>query len=246
MGVVMDRLRTRISEGPRHQGWTRESALTAIIGAGILVILALVALHGVNKEFLGDGVAFALDADFSVSFFWTVLLFAGAAVMWWRMRGVRPEHQRVWTAMTVLCSLLALEGLLQLHSILEDTIGYKVNTLIIQPAIGIAVIALFVLCYRRLPAPERYLVAAAAATLVLAQLSSVVNGQLDLPYAGIILMQTLEEGFEMLTATLLLAAPAGLALGLPGRRVATAKAPARVEPVAPAAIAGRQHAGQPS
>jgi hypothetical protein len=196
---------------------SRERVIRAIIGVGIGMILLFIALHGVNKVLLDDSVVFALDRDFSVSYFWTILLFAGAAVVWWRLRTAMPRHMGVWTAMAALCALLAIEGIAQFHSELEQSLGYRLNTLIIQPVLAIAVVTLFVMCVRRLPSPESLLVAAAVVTLVLAQLFSIANGQLDLPYAGIIAMQTLEEAMEMLTATLLLAAPAGLALGLPWR-----------------------------
>lgn len=47
---------------------------------------------------------------------------------------------------------------------------------------------------------------------MLAQLASTVNGSLDLAHAGIVALQTLEEVMEILTAALLLAAPAGLVM----------------------------------
>jgi hypothetical protein len=189
--------------------------MTACIGAGLLALVVLVVLHGVNTALLGDGVVLGLDRDYSVAFFWTVLIFAAAAVVWGRLAAVRPEGRGIWIAMCVLCAALAVEGLVQIHGRLEDSTGYDLQMLIVQPLIAIAVIALFVVCYRRLPAPERYLLAAAVACLVLAQFWSTVNGQLDLPHAGIVVASVLEESFEMLTGVLLLAAPLGLALRLP-------------------------------
>lgn len=47
---------------------------------------------------------------------------------------------------------------------------------------------------------------------MLAQLASTVNGSLDLAHAGIVALQTLEAVLEILTAALLLAAPAGLVM----------------------------------
>ena len=211
----MNGLLSRINGEPPPGRWTRQGAMTVCIAAGLLVILALVVAHGVNKRLLDDGVALALDRDYGVAFFWIVLVFAGAAVVWARLAAVRPDGRAVWVAMSVLCAALAVEGVAQIHGRLEDSTGYDLQMLVVQPIVALLVIGVFVVCYRRLPSPERYLLAAAVACLVLAQLVSTANGQLDLPYAGIVVASVLEESFEILTATLLLAAPLGLALRLP-------------------------------
>lgn len=198
-------------------GRSRQGVMAAIIGVGVATMMLFILLHGVNKLLLDDSEVLAFDRDYSVSALWVVILFALAAVAWWRLRVQRPAHGWVWAAMAVLCAALAVESIVQVHKDLERSLGFEVNVLVIQPVLAIVVVGLFVLCARRLPSPERLLVVGAAIALVLAQFFSIVNGQYDLPYAGIILAQTLEEAMEMLTAILLLAAPAGLALGLPLR-----------------------------
>ena len=211
----MNGLLSRVNGEPPPGRWTRQGAMTACIAAGAIAILVLAVAHGVNKELLGDGVALALDRDYSVAFFWTVLIFAAAAVVWARLAAVRPDGRAIWVAMSVLCAALAVEGVAQIHGRLEDSTGYDLQMLVVQPLVALLVIGVLVACYRRLPSPERYLLAAAVACLVLAQLVSTANGQLDLPYAGIVLASVVEESLEMLTGTLLLAAPLGLALRLP-------------------------------
>lgn len=197
-----------------RRGWTRRRARTAIIVAGAGAIALLIALHGVNKLLLGDLRPFSLDADLSVSSAWTVLLFVLAAVSWWWLSTTAGPATRAWPAMSVLCAALALEGVLQLHARLETWLGSDVNLFVIQPVLALAVLALFFACCRRLPAPERYLMAAAAVTLALAQLASMANGSSDYPYALVVALQTLEESLEMFTGTLLIAVPIAVALSL--------------------------------
>ncbi len=213
----MDERDHRITSGITGRARSRRQVIRAIVGIGLAMIVLFLPLHAVNKLLLGDSEVLALDRDYSVQALWNVLLFAVAAAAWWRLGLARPDHRWVWTAMAVLCGALAVEAIVQVHKDLERSLGFEASILVVQPLLAAAVVGLFVMCVRRLPSPERLLVAAAAVTLVLAQLFSVVNGQFDLPYAGIVAVQTLEEVMEILTATLLLAAPAGLALGLPWR-----------------------------
>lgn len=187
------------------------------VAAGVGAILLLIGLHGVNKLVLDDGPTFSLDADWSVSSVWTIVLFATAAFLWARLASLRPEHHRVWLALAVLSGLLAVEGALQVHAWLEERAGYELNLLVVQPVLAVAVITLFVLGHRRLPSPERHLLAAAAVTLVLAQGMSMISGKLEVAHVAVVVLSVLEESFEMLTATLLVAAPLSLVLrGAPG------------------------------
>lgn len=211
----MDGLLSRINGEPPPGRWTRQGAITACIAAGLIATLVLVAAHGVNKVVLDDGAVLALDRDYGIAFFATALVFAAAAVVWARLAAVRPDGRAIWIAMSVLCAALAVEGVAQIHGRLEDSTGYDLQMLVVQPIVALVVIGVFVACYRRLPSPERYLLAAAVASLVLAQLVSTANGQLDLPYSGIVVASVLEESLEILTGVLLLAAPLGLALRLP-------------------------------
>lgn len=195
---------------------SRREAIIAVIRYGSLAIVLLVALHGVNKVFLSDSALFALDADWSFAFAWNIVLFTTASVLWWRIRRALPASGGVWVAVSALCAALAVEGAIQVHGRLEESLGFGLNLLVIQPVLAIVVVGVFFQGVRRLPRPESQVLVAAAVALVLAQIASTVNGQLDLPYVGIIVFQTLEESLELLTATLLVAAPVGLALHLPG------------------------------
>jgi hypothetical protein len=186
----------------------------AALAAGAVVIVVLLALHAVNKLALGDGWLLSVDADWSLASTWNLVLFAAAALLWLRVGAIAGEHGRVWTAMGALCALLVLAGATQVHTRMEDSIGFDVSLLVIQPVLAVLVVVVFVLAVRRLDVPERYVVAAAGAALVLAQLMSVVNGKFDLPYPGLVAVALLEETFELATATLLAAAPLGMALGL--------------------------------
>ena len=215
----------------RMRGWTRARARTACIGSSVVAIAVFVALHGANKLLFGDTRALSLDADLSVSSLGTVLLFVLAALAWWSFGEISAETGFLWPAVSVLCGLLALEGVLQLHQRLEDSLGAELNLLVIQPVLALAVLALFVACCRRLPVPERSLMAGAAITLALAQLASTANGSSELAYAAVVALQALEETLEMLTGALLLAVPVGMVLdptGSEGRDAAAERTGDRI------------------
>lgn len=202
---------------PRRWSRSHEGASAAAVAIGVLIILGLVALHGFNKIALNDGPTFSLDRDWSVSFIWTISLFAAAAWLWWRHASAQRGHQRTWFAMATLCGLLAVEGAAQLHVRLEAWAGFALSQLVIQPLLAVLVVGLFVVAHRHLPSPERHLLAAAAISLALAELMSIIAGQFELAHAGIVLLSVLEESFEMLTGTLLVAAPLPFVLARRGR-----------------------------
>jgi hypothetical protein len=75
------------------------------------------------------------------------------------------------------------------------------------------------LAARALPPLSKVLLWGAIAAIAVAQGSSLVGSELDLPYAGVVFFQTVEEVGEMLTAILLIAAAAQPALDAISARV---------------------------
>jgi hypothetical protein len=116
----------------------------------------------------------------------------------------------------------------QIHDRLEEWVNGDLAIMVLEPLMGLAVIAAFVAAARRLPPLSGTLLWAAAGTVVLALASSALNAATDphLPYAGVVFLQTSEEVGEMLTAVLLLSA-----ISAPAMAVLHALRPAEIEAI---------------
>jgi hypothetical protein len=185
----------------------REPVTTRILLAGLALQAFFVVAHGVNKELLGDGTFLALDHDASLPSWATVVLFAlagtGCALLAW----LRPEWRTSLALLTGFSLLLSLESTVQIHGQVERDSDNPFRSLV-QLLGGAGFVAALLLAARALPRPQPWLLLASVATIAAAAGASEMNDKFDLPYAGVIFFQTVEEVSEMLTAILVLAAVA--------------------------------------
>lgn len=177
----------------------------ALLGAGIALAFALVALHVVNKTLLGDGTMLALDQDANLPSWLTAVLFAVAGLACWLLARMRDTRRAALVLLGLIAVGLSFEQTVQLHGELEQE-GGDVVMLVVQPLLAVGFVAVVALAARDLPHRSRLLLVGMVAAIAVAQGSSMLNSRLDLPYAGIVVVQTLEELAEMSTAILLLAA----------------------------------------
>lgn len=199
--------------------YRRRPVTTVIILAGVALQVVFVLAHGANKELLGDGVFLALDQDASLPSWSTIVLFAFAGTASGLLAWLRPAWRWPLVVLAVLTLLLSLEQTVQIHGRAErEEIGGAAGPLV-EVIGGVGVLGALALAARAMPPPYRWLLLGAIATIGTAAFSSMVNDSFDLPYAGVIFFQTLEEVSEMLTATLILAATAEPLLGAIGQRL---------------------------
>lgn len=197
----------------RSHGWigalrddVARSPLTyTLLGAGIALQLLLVALHGINKELLGDGTLLALDRDANVPSWITTALYVTAGLACWLLAWARPAGRVALVLLGLIAFGLSFEQMAQLHGDLERDGGDAVM-LVVQPLLAIGFVAVVVAVARSLPRRSRALLVAMVLAIATAQGSSMLNSEFDLPYPAVIVLQTLEEVAEMMTAIFLIAA----------------------------------------
>ena len=178
---------------------------------GGVCVLVLIAAHGANS-LTADVRMFHLDMEDNLPTWFTSsqhLMAALAAVLVARFG---RDQRRLWLALALIMGLLSFEEIAQVHDQVEDRVNFNVAQLVLEPAVGLVVLAVFITLARRSERSVRRLLLAGAASLVLAHTMSALNGTLDLPHYGIVAASTLEETFEMLVGTLVLAASAAPAL----------------------------------
>lgn len=186
-----------------------------IVAFAVALEVFFVFMHGVNSAFFGDGYFFALDHDLSLPSWATGALFtlggAGCGLLAWADRGVRAP----FAALSVVAFGLSLEQTAQLHGRIEETVSASKA---IEIVIGIAVILIIVLAARALSQPFNLVLLSSIGFLVISVLASQMNQSFeDMPKAGIVFFQTIEEICEMLTAWAIIAAvaePLWRAIGL--------------------------------
>lgn len=190
------------------QSFGRDRPVTTIIlVAGVILQVFLVLAHGVNKELLGDGAFLAIDQDASLPSWATVVLYAFAGVSCGLLAWLRPQWRAPLAVLAVFALGLSLEQTVQVHGDVESDSENPLGTL--SQTIGGAIFAASLFFAARVvPRPFRWFFLLAIATIATAAGASEMNDKLDLPYAGVIFFQTLEEVGEMLTAILILAATA--------------------------------------
>jgi hypothetical protein len=205
----------------------RASPVTfAILAGGLALQAVLVVLHGINKELLGDANFLALDKDNNLPSWITTALFVAAGLACGLLAWLRPRERVPLAFLAVVALLLSLEQMAQLHGELEEDLG-DVMTLVIQPLLAVGLVAVVALAARGLPSLSKLLLWAAIACIAVSQLSSMINSDLDPPYALVVFFQTVEEVGEMLTAILLIAATAQPALDAIAARALHASSQAR-------------------
>jgi hypothetical protein len=202
-----------------HYERVRASRVTyAILAGGLALQLVLVLLHGVNKELLGDANFLALDMDNNLPSWITTALFVAAGLACGLLAWLRPPARVPLAVLAGLALLLSLEQMAQIHTRVEEDLG-DTATLAIQPLMAAGLVVVVWLAARALPPLSKVLLWGAIAAIAVAQGSSLVGSELDLPYAGVVFFQTVEEVGEMLTAILLIAAAAQPALDAISARV---------------------------
>lgn len=214
---------------PTRETLARYPLTAWVLGLGLLLFAFLIFMHGVNRVLLDDGYVFALDHDQSISAWATSALFAlagvGAALCAW----LRPGSRKQMVVLAVIAFGLSMEQVVQLHGHVEEEVADP-GAFLLEATIGIAVIIAIVLAARSLEPPHRYLLLGSIGALLLASLASQANQSGDLPHAGVVFFQTVEEISEMLTALLIVAALAEPALRAAERHFGTATPPPRPVP----------------
>jgi hypothetical protein len=186
----------------------RASRVTLLIlAAGLAIEVALVVLHGINKELLGDRLFLALDRDPNLPSWTETVLFVVAGLAMALLAWLKPAARIPFAVLALLAFLLSLEQMAQIHGDVEKALG-DLATLVIQPLMALGLVLVVAWAARHLPSLSRVLLWGAIASIAVAQGSSLVNLQSDPPYAVNIFFQTLEEVGEIATAVLLIAAAA--------------------------------------
>lgn len=207
----MTALREKLEEQLRQRPVTAR-----ILLYGVAVQVLFIVLHGINKELLGDGNFLALDKDASLPTWFTVVLFAVAGISAALLAALRPKARLPLLGLAAYGFVFSLEQTTQIHTQLEDHIGDPIATLG-EMAVGLLLVVVVVSVARMMEAPFKQLLWLSILTILISTGSSEMNSAFDLPYAGVIFFQTLEEVTEMLTATLFIAAtvePLLLATGI--------------------------------
>lgn len=176
-----------------------------ILLAGIALVAALVVLHGLNKELLGDANFLALDKDNNLPSWATTALFVVAGLASGGLAWLAPHGRIPLALLATLALLLSLEQMAQIHTRVEEDLGDGA-TVVLEPVMALGLIGVVALAGRGLPGLSKALLWMAIASIALAQGSSLANSEFDLPYAAAVLFQVVEEVAELLTAVLLIAA----------------------------------------
>jgi hypothetical protein len=179
-----------------------------LLRACCALIVALVALH-VADRLTVDTPILRLDVEANIPTWASSVLFALAGVAW-AMLARLERGRRTWALLGALLIALSADEIATLHERLSGRTGAELAELLVQPAVGLAVIALFVVVSRGLHPTARGLLLAAAAALVLGHLAELAT---PAPEEGPVAaaLKILEETFEMLLAALALTAAAAQA-----------------------------------
>lgn len=192
---------------PTRETLARYPVTVWILGLGFLLFAFFVFMHGVNRVVFDDGYVFSLDHDQSIPSWATSALFTlagvGAALCAW----LRPGSRKQMAVLAVIAFGLSMEQVIQLHGRVEEEVADP-GAFLLEAAVGMAVIVVIVLAARSLERPHRYLLLGSIGALLLAAVASQANQAGDLPHAGVVFFQTVEEISEMLTALLIIAAVA--------------------------------------
>ena len=177
----------------------------AVVAGGIALLSVLLLLHAINKLLLGDGLFLAFDADPNLPSWIQTALFVVAGLGCWLLGWLRPELRLPLAVLGLFAFALSCEQMVQVHKEVESSLGDLAMN-VVQPLLALGLIAIVWLAGRGLPRLSQALLWGAIASIAVAQGSSMVNAEFELPYAGLIFFQTLEEVGEMMTAILMIAA----------------------------------------
>lgn len=195
------------------------SAAGRIVVSGLALVALLVALHGLNSLALGETAILSIDADQGIASWLSCVAFLAAGQCWAAVAWLDDGGRWLPAAVATICVLLSMEAVVQLHTGLEESIGFAWGTLLVEPLVGIAVLAALHLTALRSAPGSRGLIWAAMVTLVVGQAFASASGNTDLSYWPLVLTALVEESLEILTAALLLAAAVDPAYRALRRRV---------------------------
>ena len=176
-----------------------------MLRASCVVIALLVAAHLVTDLKLFNLLEESnLPTWFSQAQF---LLAAGACAV----AATRDERARTaWLLLAAVMAFFSLDEVAMIHERLEDQGSVELALLVVEPLLGLALIAVVYTALRgRVDSRVLTLLGAAVVTLVLAQASSAINGVAEPTGFVYDLLAILEEVFEMLTGALVLVAALG-------------------------------------
>ena len=189
---------------------TRADPRTAVLPAACAVIALLVGAHLVT-----DLKVFNLLEESNLPTWFSqaqFLLAAGACVA----AAMRDEDaRRGWLLLAGVSALFSLDEVAMIHERLEDQGSVELALLVVEPLLGVALVAVVYATLRgRVDRRVLVFLGAAVVSLALAQASSAINGVAEPTGFVYDLLAILEEVFEMLTGTLVLVG----ALGHPRKR----------------------------
>lgn len=115
-----------------------------------------------------------------------------------------------WLLLAAVMTFFSLDEVAMIHERLEDQASVEVGLLVVEPLLGIALVAVVYAALRgRVERRVLVLLGAAVVSLVLAQASSAINGVAEPTGFVYDLLAILEEVFELLSGTFVLAAALG-------------------------------------
>ena len=186
-----------------------------IIAAMVAVEALLVALNGLNTiSWHSNFFIIENEANLPTWFSSTQLAFAAGAC---GLAGLAEGEWIVWAPIAAVLTFFSIDEIAMLHERFEHRVSDATVVNVAEP-VGAALAAVVAfLIVRRLSGLTRWLIVAAGAALVMAQLFSAAYSAIDLPYALGNVVSIGEELWEMLMGTLALAAAAPYALRALGR-----------------------------
>lgn len=184
---------------------SRSDPRTAVLPAACAVIALLVAAHLVS-----DLKVFNLLEESNLPTWFSqaqFLLAAGACIA----AAMRDERTRTgWLLLAGVSALFSLDEVAMIHERLEDQGSVEIALLVVEPLLGIALVAVVYAALRgRADRRALLFLGAAVVALALAQASSAINGVAEPTGFVYDLLAILEEVFEMLTGTLILVGALG-------------------------------------
>ena len=121
-----------------------------------------------------------------------------------------PQARRAWLLLAVAMTFFSLDEVAMIHERLEDHGSVELDLLVVEPLLGLALVAVVYGTLRgRVERRVLVLLGAAGVILVLAQASSAIDGVAEPDGFVYDLLATLEEVFEFLTGSFVLAAALG-------------------------------------
>ena len=172
---------------------------------GILVALALLAIHGINKVFLGDSRRLGLDREGSIGTMYSVANFFVAATLCARAAATDRPRRGWWGLLALLFLAFSVDDLAGVHEASED-VSNHFSRLVLQPAVVGAGCLILVSLSRRLEGPAARLAKTCAFLLVLGFACSTATAYIDLPHVVYVPTMYVEELSEILMATALIGA----------------------------------------